>query len=250
MTNKTESDNPLLVRSRTDRGQLERAIHALGPDVPAVLRMGPARVEALTDTTIAAAGALPNGRFSPQRKAQLRPLEGKVTPGGLRNLAVLLEGGRNALGPGLPTPAVVNVLAQSITGYEAARAQAAYGVTLVKDLRALVSAYVWLVIKTALAEAGERIADPATSRADRQLYREKLSSLWAHQEELLRAQAEGKAAAQATREQAAAEAEQLRREAVVIDVATAIENGWPVDRESLSAAAKYHKEAEARRQSR
>lgn len=237
-----KKDSPLAPRPRPVHGKVERAAYGARSDVRAALSLAPAKLHAHFEVVVKAAGGVPTGALSPQDKARLRPLEGSTRLSGLTRMASLLENSGAVLGPGLPKPDEVTALKASLTAYEKLRAQAARGAQLCASLRGLLSAYAWFNVTAAIKLAREKIADPQTPREEAELYRDRLAVVLLHKEAVLRAQAEGRAAAKDARERDAEEEERQRKEAVVLDVTTAIKNNWPVDRASLVEAARYSQE--------
>ena len=234
--------SPLAREPRVAYGKVERAAHGAHSDVQAVLAFQPQRLRGLCGVLVQAAAGLPTGAMAPTDKARLRPLEDSLPLTGLRSMAVLLDTCGGALGANLPKAAEVDGLCDVLLSYESLRGQAARGAELCGGLRGMLSALAWFHLNTALAVTREKIADPQTPREEAQLYRDKMAGLLAHKEAVLQAQVEGRTAARETRERDAAAAETRRKQALVLDVATAIKNNWPLDRASLVEAARYFQE--------
>lgn len=234
------TDDPLLTpRPRNLQGLLQRTLRVEDADAIAALNLDPAALSAATGVVTQIAAQLPCAVLGTAQKAQRRRLARRTSPQTLQVLQTFLTVSVQELGPEAPKADAVQTLRQQALRYLGLRNQAARGLLLANNLRLLLMAYGFFVVNDATQAARAHIEDPKTPAAERELYREKLGTLLQRKEDTLSASAEGRAAAAAEREVSAAERERLRQTAVMLDVAMAIQNDWPLDPDSLAEAARY-----------
>lgn len=234
------TDDPLLTpRPRDLRGLLQRTLRTTDADVTAALNMDPAALRAATGVVTQIAAQLPCAVLGTTQKAQRRRVARRTSPQTLQVLETFLRVSAQELGPEAPKADAVETLRHQALRYQSLRNQAARGLLLANNLRLVLMAYGFFVVNGATQIARAHIEDPGTPAAERELYREKLGTLLQRKEDSLSASAEGRAAAAAEREVSDTERERLRQAAVMLDVALAIQNDWPLDPDSLAEAARY-----------
>lgn len=241
MAENDDKNNPLL-RGVPDvsRGILKHLIAPSGQILEA-LRLSPPKLDQQTQTLSQVGAELPVGVLSGAQKAALRKKYKALPSNMLRGTATVLRS-ITALKLVPVTPERIETTAAQMHDYTALRDQAARGAELTGKLRRLVGTYAAYMIDAATRYVVETIQDPNTTPADRELLRQKGALLLRTRDDVISAQVEGRSDARARAEADAAEAERLRKEALIQDVTAAVKNGWALDRDSLNLAARYYEE--------
>ena len=202
------------------------------------LSMAPEQLDKTVERVAALALKLPRGALQGQKKAAHRkatyPEQGSVLRGLARAVRLCPEIGAD--------PQALEALARKLARHANLRRKAGKATNSAIDLRLVLGALQWFMLRGVLEKVVQRLEAPDCTRAERELLEDKFSKLLLHKEELLAGAEASRLVGGELRKEVLAQAEEVERRTLVSDVKHAVRLGRPVDPQALETAARANRE--------